>query len=218
MMTKPLDTPPGLELKPSDINEGNPTKANDEQRWLDDTDLGLVSFWLTGGNEYPFIGISQPESDKERVFGDHIHIEFLHGGKSLAVSCEQAELIEAKDLEGKKCLVRKKKIGRSAENEPIFPSFHLPVWKFVELYVPAPESRCRKSEWVQAVSEIQARLDVHKQLELGNAEFQKAESEKRARAAIAAENPTAALAAGIAAGVAEALKSLGIEPKKSAKA
>jgi hypothetical protein len=217
MMTQPTDTPPGLDLKPSDINEGNPTKANDEEQWLDETDLGDVSIWMTGGNEFPFVAIGQSESDRTRVFGDHIHIAFLHGGKTLDVSCERAELVESKDLEGAKCFVRKKKIGRSPDGEPVFSTFHIPVWKFCELFETAPENRVRQPEWIRAVAEIQARLDVHKKLELGNAEFLKSEMEKRARARATAENPTAALAAGIAAGVAQALAELGISQKKTAK-
>ena len=110
--------------------------------------------------------------------------------------------------------VRRRIIGRSAEGEPIFPALTIAACEFVDRYEPAGDWMS-KSEWASIKKELAPLIDHEKAVKQGERCANTARCEKIVRASSARDNPHEALAAGIAAGVAEAMKALGIGAKGS---
>ena len=108
--------------------------------------------------------------------------------------------------------VRNRVIGRSDTGEPVFPGFFIDAFEFVRRFVPDP-SWCSKSEWQAILKRLAPTLEKDARL----AAVEKSEiaqrNSKQAQIMAQRENPTGFLAAGIATGISEALKNLGIAPK-----
>jgi hypothetical protein len=90
--------------------------------------------------------------------------------------------------------VRTRETGRAPSGEVIHPGFMFDAWRWCEEFVP-DRQWMTSSEWQTILDELAPTI-------------------ARDKAWAAADNPTGHLAAGIAAGVAQALASLGIEPKQ----
>lgn len=108
--------------------------------------------------------------------------------------------------------VRNRIIGRSDEGQPVYSGFLMDAFVFVQKYEPDP-SWMSPSEFKNILKRLQPTIEKDARL----AKAEKAEIEQRnlkqAQMIAARENPSGHLAAGIAAGIAEALRELGLQPK-----
>ncbi len=201
--------PPSLE-KPADINIGLPTSTTAEQRHVDLVDACADITQFSGDTRFPFR--RRGETSESVYLMDSVFLAFGSGGATRQLSVDKCELVSARDPDGKATLVRKRSIGRSPDGEPIFSSFSIPLWKFVRDFEPQG-SWIQPSEWAALVESCAPVLAADERAEASNAAFL-AESSRRLEAARASrQNPEASLGTAIAAGVAAALRDLGLAPK-----
>jgi hypothetical protein len=217
MLTQPLDAPPGGDDKPKSFNVGDAHAQSAEEKHFAFLDAvgDMAQYFCGGDNRFSFHKKGEAESG-EKVFVDNHFRAYGAGGDYRQVALDFCELVTAKDIEGKQYIARKRKILKSPDGDPIFPSAQMSLWKFCETFEP-DWNWITKSEWAAIVESCAPVLEADKRAELGDAAHRKVAQEQWQQAADAKLNPHGTLAAGIAAGVAQALAELGVSPKKTAK-
>jgi hypothetical protein len=156
---------------------------------------------------------SEPNS-KQRfaIVGQHGAID-KRGGVRCRFTVDVFIPSTASDPKTKKLItVRNRTIGRASDGSPIYPGFQIDAWKFCLEFVPEL-TWMTASEWRSVLAELAPTIARDQAAAAADGHAVAVTREKAQQAAAAADNPSAHLATGIAAGVAQALASLGVEPK-----
>jgi hypothetical protein len=204
-----LDGPPILPDKGLEVNEGSASPMTAESTY-DRMASALDAFTSYG---FHFRKKGQDPNDPARVRITSTHVIVEGGACHTGFACDVGVPSQVLDpATSKMAEVWTRKIEKTAEGVAIFPEFHIAGWQFFEEYEPDFSSnRVTASEWQSLLRDHAAVLSRFKTSSALGAQQRAAESEKIRQAAAARMNPTASLAAGIAAGVAEALVAMGLK-------
>jgi hypothetical protein len=158
-----------------------------------------------------------PDSDETRFVIIGVHIcGGLTPGERVRFMLDEFVPALASDPSTRKLIpVRRHKVGRAPSGEPIFPGCMVFAHDFCEQFLP-DESWMAPSEWASILKELAPVIALEKKITAQEAAFNAARNVEGAEAKLAQSNPTKFLAAGIAAGVGEALRQLNIAPRKGA--
>ena len=115
---------------------------------------------------------------------------------------------------GKMVDIRSRKIGRSPDGEPLFAGFSLDAWKFCREF--SPDGWLTDYEWRKVLKGMEPLLRRDQDVAENEGVLIAARNAQLGQSASAQMNPTAALGAAIAKGVAQALAALNIKSDKGA--
>jgi len=209
--SSPTD-PPEFPNKQANVNigEGSTPLSIESQNELF---LGRCAEILqhVGDDRKTWHEIGKPESE-QKIFADSVTTGIGSNGNYTVLSIDKARHGKAKDLDGKEYQTRVHNIRRSPAGEPMFCSELMPLWRFCEVYEP-DRSWCLPGEWKAMLATCKEALAADKANDLADEKNRQANEEKLRQAAEARLNPHAALASGLAEGIAAALVKLGLAPK-----
>jgi hypothetical protein len=149
------------------------------------------------------------------IIGVHV-LGGLTPGERVKFMLDEFTPSQASDSRTRKLIpVRRHKVGRAPSGEPIFPGCMILAHDFCEQFTP-DENWMEASEWRTILKELAPVIALEKKITAQEAAFNAARDIEGAESKLAQSNPTKFLAAGIAAGVAEALRQLNVKPQKGA--
>ena len=162
----------------------------------------------------PYVRNAEPNSATRYSIAGNGTVVFGAGGEFLSFAVdayEPALRLDPKTRQMKEHRVRH--VGISSEGEKIFPAFSIDAWKFALEYHP-DESWMTGDEYARILKEMAPILEQDRGLSDNERGIIDVRNRQLGQAAASRINPEAALAQGIAAGVAAALKNLGLTTKK----
>ena len=155
---------------------------------------------------------SEPDSEvRYAIAGQHIVVG--GGGKRVAFYCDSFKPTTAFDIRTRRTVdVRLRRIGKSPDGQPVYPSFTCDAWRWCQDYTPDP-SWMTATEWQGVLKELAPTIARDKALALGETQSHREREAQFAQSEAARRNPTSELGRAIAEGVASALAQLGLKPK-----
>jgi hypothetical protein len=191
-------------------NESTDSPLDCESRFDEHKTRWALLLRYLDANEKYFVKLGEEKSEfRFRIVGSTI-VFAPSGSDYLDLQLEKFMPAVAFDKETRKQVsVRRRIVTHSETGEPIYPVASVAAWKFCADYIPE-ESWMSRSEWSAMLAELAPLVSAEKSIQEGERAFiieRNRLAEERARAAA---SPTSELAAGIAAGVAQALKSMGL--------
>ena len=171
-------------------------------KWVPITKFGPDQVWRVNGDNTEF---------RERIIS--LGRVFAPNGQTYSdTNVERFIPSVAFDVKSKReVAVRRKVITHSPEGQPVFPARTEPAYVFALTHRPDGWS---EAEWEPTLRELEPLIQVERGVKEGEQAAIAASNRNNARLAGEQADPTGTLAAGIARGVAEALRQLGAQPKK----